>query len=197
MKKLHYIALFHPINEELKARLDFNTELSPTSILNVLWIEGYKLYQFILNDSQYILPIEKLTEMNAKFATFEIEKSTWFGLCSETQHELLILPESGFYYPYSFGSYFYLFSKEDISGEEFINWLNIYFPNRFADFDESGSNSDTIKLLHDSDYFLITNYDVQNEFGITAQKETCEILIKKLEQVNLENFEIEEYIQPR
>lgn len=187
------------MGEELKTRVDFDIEMPPTSIFNELWLEGYKLYQFICHESQYILPIEKLREMSSSFEVFEKEKSTWFGLSSEMQQELLIYPESGFYYPYSFGSYFYLFSKENIKGEEFINWINQQFPNRFSDFNDThaGINSDSIKLLHGSDYILVTNYDFQNEFGVTARKEICESLIEKLKSANFKDFQTEEYIQPK
>lgn len=198
MRNQHYIALIHPIEEEVKKRIDFNSEIKTQDIFEFLKLQDYKIYQYILSDYQYVMPLNELKERYITFDTFEKEVSTWFGLGKKVEKELLIYPKDGFYYPYGFGSYFYLYSKKDIQRDEFIEWMDDQFPNRFSDFDDThaGINWDSIKLLHQSDYILVTNNDYQNEFGITAKKEICNLLKDRFEKANFEDMEMSEYIQP-
>ncbi|MCC9169140.1 hypothetical protein [Pontibacter harenae] len=193
----HYIAMFHPFGEEVKTRIDFDSEIEETLVYELLKLDGYSIYQFILPDFQYLMSLDELREQGVKFELFEKEKSTWFGLSKKVEQELLIYPKAGFFYPYQYGHYFYIYSREEIKGSEFIKWMEEQFPNRFADFDDTlaGFNSETIKLLHESDYILVTNHDYQKEFGIVASKEVCAALTTKLTQAGFDSFEIEEYVQ--
>jgi hypothetical protein len=197
LKKKHYIAFFYPVGEEVKTRADFDSEIEETQVYELLRLDGYNIYQFILPDFQYVMPPNELREQGLMFDLFEKEESSWLGLSKKVKHELLIYPKEGFFYPYQYGSYFYLFSREGITGGKFIKWMDKQFPKRFADFDDTfaGFNSDKINLLHESDYVLVTNYDYQKEFGVVASKELCGVLTAKLKQAGFENLEIEEYVQ--
>ena len=110
---------------------------------------------------------------------------------------MLIYPKERFYYPYQYGGYFYLFSKRIISKDEFINWINDQFPNRFSDFDNTygGLNYKTIKLLNESDYVLVTNHDYQSEFGVTADRKIINVLLDRLNQQDFGAFDFEAYEQ--
>ncbi|OKL41125.1 hypothetical protein [Pontibacter flavimaris] len=197
MKKKHNIAFFHPAGEEVKTRIDFDSEIEETLIYELLKLEGYLIYQFILPDYQYVMSFDELSEQGIRFKLFEKERRTWFGLSKKVEQELLIYPKDGFFYPYQYGTYFYLFSREEIKENEFLKWMDKQFPNRWTDFDETfaGLNSDTMKFLHEPDYILVTNYDYQKEFGIVASKEICAALIARLKQAAFQSFEAEEYIQ--
>ena len=150
MKKQHYIALIHPIEEEVKRRIDFNSEITPRDIFEFLKLQDYKIYQYILPDYQFVMSLDEMKKRNIRFDTFEKEVSTWFGLGKKIEKELLIYPQEGFYFPYEFGSYFYLYSTKDVQRDEFIEWMDDQFPNRFADFDDThaGINWDSVKLLN-------------------------------------------------
>ncbi|WP_439879759.1 hypothetical protein ACSX1A_11280 [Pontibacter sp. MBLB2868] len=197
MKKKHFIALFHSVGKEVKTRVDFDSEIEETFVYELLRLDGYSIYQFILPDYQYVMSLDELREQNVRFKLFEKEKSTWFGLGKKVEQELLIYPKAGFFYPYQYGHYFYIYSKEEIKGGEFIQWMEELFPKRFADFDDTlaGLNSDTVKLLHASDYILVTNHDYQKEFGVVASKEVCATLTAKLKQAGFDSFKTEEYLQ--
>ncbi|WP_299821606.1 hypothetical protein [uncultured Pontibacter sp.] len=197
MKKKHYIALFHPVGEEVKTRIDFDSEIEETLVYELLKLEGYSIYQFILQDYQYVMSFDELSELGVRFKLFKKERKTWFGLSKKIEQELLIYPKDGFFYPYQYGSYFYLFSREEIKESDFIKWMEEQFPNRWVDFDDTlaGLNSKTIKLLHQSDYILVTNHDYQKEFGVVGSKEVCATLTAKLRQEAFESFETEEYLQ--
>ncbi|MER2996652.1 hypothetical protein [Pontibacter populi] len=197
MKKKHYIALFHPVGEEVKTRIDFDSEIEETLVYELLKLDGYSIYQFILPDYQYVMSFDELSELGVKFKLFKKERKTWFGLSKKIEQELLIYPKDGFFYPYQYGSYFYLFSREEIKESDFIRWIEEQFPKRWVDFDDTlaGLNSKTIKLLHQSDYILVTNHDYQKEFGVVGSKEVCATLTAKLRQGAFESFETEEYLQ--
>lgn len=197
MKKKHYIALFHPVGEEVKTRIDFESEIEETLVYELLKLEGYSIYQFILPDYQYVMSLDELGELGVKFKLFEKERKTWFGFSKKIEQELLIYPKDGFFYPYQYGSYFYLFSREEIKESDFHRWIEEQFPNRWFDFDDTlaGLNSKTIKLLHQSDYILVTNHDYQKEFGVVGSKEVCSTLTAKLRKAAFESFETEEYLQ--
>ncbi|KAA3437644.1 hypothetical protein [Rufibacter hautae] len=60
MSKKHYIALVYPIGEEVKTRIDFDSEDAETTVYELLKLEGYEIYQFILPDYQYLMPISDL-----------------------------------------------------------------------------------------------------------------------------------------
>ena len=199
MKKKHYIALVHPIEEDVKTRIDFDSEIAETTVYELLKLEGYEIYQFILPDYQYLMPLSELGEQGIRFELFEKEKNTWFGLSKKVEQELLIFPKDGFFYPYQYGSYFYLYSKEEIKTSEFIDWMEKQFPKRWADFDDAlaGLNSNSINLINKTAYILITNHDYQKEFGLVASKETCTALIDTLKHAGFDSFEVEEYVQNR
>ncbi len=189
--------MFHPVGEEVKTRIDFDSEIEETLVYELLKLEGYSIYQFILQDYQYVMSFDELSELGVRFKLFKKERKTWFGLSKKIEQELLIYPKDGFFYPYQYGSYFYLFSREEIKESDFIKWMEEQFPNRWVDFDDTlaGLNSKTIKLLHQSDYILVTNHDYQKEFGVVGSKEVCATLTAKLRQEAFESFETEEYLQ--
>ena len=196
MKKKHYIVLLHPIGEDVKTRIDFDSEVDETVVYELLKFEGYEIYQFILADYQYVRPIGELGEEGIRFEIFDRERKTWFGLSKKVEQELLIYPKDGFFYPYQYGSYFYLYSNKKIRASEFMKWMEEQFPERWADFDDAlaGVNKNAINLINEAAYILITNHDYQKEFGLIASKERCIALTTKLKQAGFENFEVEEYV---
>ena len=66
----------HPIGEEVKTRIDFDTEIDPESIIELLKIKDYKIYQFILPDYQYVMSVDELRELDVQFDLFETEGKT-------------------------------------------------------------------------------------------------------------------------
>lgn len=197
LSKQHYIILIHPIEDELKTRVDFDTELGEEALYDYLKLEGYKVYQFIRSDFHYLMSNDELKALNVKFATFDKKVKTWFGLDSKIEQDLLIYPKEGFYYPYQYGWYLYLYSKADIGSDEFINWLNEQMPYTNKDFDNSyaGLNYKTLKPLHDDDYILVTSHDYQRDFGITASKEITKKLVDRIKEADFEALDIEQYVQ--
>ena len=140
----------------------------------------------------------ELEENDVKFKFLKREKKTWFGLSKKMVSDLLIYPKNGFYYPYQYGHYFYLYTKHDVKDLEFENWLNAQFPDRYGDFDEThaGINTKYVQLLNADDYLIVTNHDFQEEFGITGSININQQILKKLKDLNLSEYAAEEYIQP-
>jgi len=175
------IALLHPIEKNETIRIDFQTELLETDIYEKLKLPDYGIYQFIESDFQNIMEQSELDAEKIEYYELKREKKTWFGLSKKSVSDLLIQPKNGFYYPYEYGHYFYLFTKHKVNPAEFEKWVNKMFPSRFADFDEGfiiGTDK-KFKLLNKDDYILITHHDFQRQFGITAN----EIITNKLLQI--------------
>jgi hypothetical protein len=170
-------------------RVDFDSELGETDVYEKLKLEDYKLYQFIENDFLYNMELDELDSEGIKYDKLTREKKTWFGLGRKSINDILIHPNRKFYYPYQYGHYFYLFTKNEVQDNQFTEWLNENFPKRFADFDElvGYGKSNELKLLNKDDYVLITNHDYQKEFGIAAESKTIDKLIERLN----ENFKTE------
>ncbi len=177
--------LLHPIEKTESVRIDFETELNETDVYESLKLVDYKIYQFIQNDYLYKMKMNELDSENIKYHKFKREKTTWFGLFKKSVTDILIHPKSGFYYPYDFGHYFYLFTKHKININDFENWLNLHFSNPFADFDKCWGIgvSKGFKLLNKDDYFLITNHDLQSDIGITASEIVADKLLEKLDAI--------------
>jgi len=179
-------ALLHPIENSETIRIDFQTELSETDIYEKLKLSDYGIYQFIENDFLYNMEQPELDAENIEYYKLKREKKTWFGLSKKLVTDLLIKPKNGFYYPYEYGHYFYLFTKHKINPTEFEKWINNAFPNRFADFDETYAIGfdNNFELLNADDYILITNHDYQRDFGISANEVISNKLLKILKEVD-------------
>ena len=183
---INITTLLHPIEKNETIRIDFQTELLETEIYEKLKLPDYGIYQFIENDFQYNMEQSELDADNIQYYELKREKKSWFGLSRKIVTDLLIKPKNGFYYPYQYGSYFYLFTKHKVNPSEFEKWISNVFPNRFADFDETfaiGFDND-IKLLNADDYILITNHDYQRDFGITANEIITDKLFGILKEQN-------------
>lgn len=191
MKPKRYIILFHPIGKEESVRIDFESDKTETEFYEKLKIEDYEIYQFIQEEFKYNMEESELEEEKIEFLSLKREKKTWFGFSKKVVSDLLILPKKEFYYPYQYGHYFYLFTKRKINKNNFENWLNLYFPERFSDFDETyaGLNKDQLELMDEDDYLVITNYDYQKEFGLIGNSKIIENLTEKLRKLNLKSFE--------
>ena len=176
------IALLHPIEKKETIRIDFQTELLETDIYEKLKLPEYGIYQFIENDFLYNMEQSELDAEQIKYYELKREKKTWFGLSKKTITDLLIQPKNKFYYPYQYGHYFYLFTKHKVNPTEFQEWINIMFPCKFADFDDTlfmGTN-ENFEFLNKDDYFLITHHDYQRDFGISANEIITNELLKIL-----------------
>ncbi|MFK7833218.1 MAG: hypothetical protein AB8B52_08075 [Winogradskyella sp.] len=176
------IALLHPIEKKETIRLDFQTELLETDIYEKLKLPEYGIYQFIENDFLYNMEQSELDAERIKYYELKREKKTWFGLSKKTVTDLLIQPKNKFYYPYQYGHYFYLYTKHKVNPAEFQEWINIMFPNKFTDFDDTlfmGTN-ENFEFLNKDDYFLITHHDYQRDFGISANEIITNELLKIL-----------------
>lgn len=191
MKFKRYIILFHPIGKEKSVRIDFESDKPATDFYEKLKIEGYKMYQFIQADFKYNMKESELEEKEIEYLPLEREKKVWFGFSKKMVSDLFISPKKGFFYPYQFGHYFYLFTKKKINKNDFENWLNLYFPKRFADFDKTyaGLKKEQLELMNEDDYFIITSHDSQKEFGLIGKNGLIEKLIEKLRHLNLKSFE--------
>ena len=176
------IALLHPIEKKETIRIDFQTELLETDIYEKLKLPEYGIYQFIENDFLYNMEQSELDAEQIKYYELKREKKTWFGLSKKTVTDLLIQTKNKFYYPYQYGHYFYLFTKHKVNPAEFQEWINIMFPSKFADFDDTlfmGTN-ENFEFLNKDDYFLITHHDYQRDFGISANEIITNELLKIL-----------------
>jgi hypothetical protein len=196
-KPQDFIPLFHSIGITEKVRVDFNSDKPETDFYELLKLEGYNIYLYIAHNYRYTMSIEELKEKGISFSTFEYERKTWFGLSSETRADILIHPNDGFFFPYQYGHFFYLYTKHSLNQTEFAKWMNIQFPNKFMDFGDTeiGLNTDSIKLLNSDDYLLVTNHGYQKEFGITGNPEIVSLLRAKLKSLQLDEYEESEYIQ--
>ncbi len=186
---------FHSIGNSVSKRVDFKSEISPSEFYEELRLEGYYLYQYVTSDYTYNMEDKELDELGIEYVKFEFQKSTWLGLGKKTVYDLLILPNDKFYYPYQFGNYFYLLTKEKITGEIFMNWLNNEFPNRSSDFNDyiGGETTDSKKIRNESDIIIITLHDYQEESVITANKYTIDRLFDRLKDLELAEFTESKY----
>ena len=191
-----FILLLHPLSTNEKVRIDFKSEKPASEIIELTKLNGYKIYQYIQSDYTYNMPIADLELENIGFKKLYREKKTWFGLSKKTVTDLLIEEQNGFYYPYGYGHYLYLFTKQSIDQSEFENWLNKEFPSRFGDIDETfaGFNSEFLNLMNEDDYVIATNHDYQEEFGLAGKAEIIEQIISKFNELNLAEYEIDKYV---
>jgi hypothetical protein len=186
-----YIVHLYSQERNKKIRLDFSSQKVASELIDLLKLSDYNIYQFILGENRYSMTESQLNEMENKYELLKRQKKSLFGLCKKTILDLLILPKSGFYFPYKFGNYLYLFTKKLIVPADFESWINIEFPNRFEDFDKvfAGLNSDPINLLDNEDYFIITNYDYQTEFGIIGKSKTIDLILDTFRKAEIKDFE--------
>lgn len=192
-----FILLFHPLSTSEEVRIDFKSEKPASEFIGLAKLDGYKVYQYIQSDYTYNMPIEELELKNVGYKKLYREKKTWFGLSKKKVTDLLIEPKNGFYYPYGYGHYLYLFTKREIDKSDFEKWLNKEFPNRFADIDETfaGFNSEFLNLMDEDDYLIATNHDYQKQFGMTGKKEIVEQVISIFNDQSLEEYETEKYVR--
>lgn len=186
-----FVILLHPIKNEESVRIDFESDMLETEIYEELKIEGYQIYQFIQEDFKYNMEEYELVDKEIQFFSLKREKITWFGFSRKMMTDLLIPPQKTFFYPYQYGHYFYLFTKNNIEKNDFENWLDLHFPDRFLDFDDAyaGLRKDQIELINEDDYLLITNHSYQKEFGLIGNDRILEKLTEKLLELNIESFE--------
>jgi len=191
LREIDYILHLHSIGNSISRRIDFKSDKSTTEFFEELRLQGYFLYQYITSDFTYNMDTKELDDLNIEYVTYEFQKRTWFGFGRKTVYDLLILPKDKFYYPYQFGNYFYLLTKDKISADSFINWLNNQFPNKFSDFNDyiGGDTTDSKELLNKSDIIIITLHDYQEELAITAHKVIVDELYHKIQSMELEKFD--------
>ena len=199
IKMKQFILLFHPLSTTEEVRIDFKSEKPASDFIELTKLDGYNVYQYIQSDYSYNMPIEELELENIGFKKLYREKKTWFGLSKKTVTDLLIEPKTGFYYPYGYGNYLYIFTKKEIKQSEFEKWLNKEFPSRFADIDETfaGFNSEFLNLMNEDDYLIATNHDYQEQFGVSGKADIIDKIISKFEKANLNEFELEKYVRKK
>ena len=86
----------------------------------------------------------------------------------KTVTDLLIMPSKHFYYPYQYGSYLYIFTKKDLNKNNFENWLNMEFPSRYGNIDETFAGFKN--LMSEEGFLIATNHDLQHQFGVMGKK---------------------------
>ncbi|WP_240642375.1 metallophosphoesterase family protein [Nonlabens xiamenensis] len=192
-KMKQFILLFQPFSKGGVVQIDFKSEKPASDFIEFTKLDGYNVYQYIQSDFTYNMSIAELESENIGFKKLYREKKTWFGLSKKTVIDLLIEQQNGFYYPYGFGNYLYLFSKQKINQSEFEKWLNKEFPSRFGDIDGTfaGFNSELSNLMNEDDYLIATNHDYQEHFGLTGKAEIIEQIILKFNDLNLAEYETE------
>lgn len=192
-----YTLLFYSLNTNEEVHIGFKSKKTASDFIELTKLDEYQVYQYIQSDYTYNVPIEELESENIKFKKLYREKRTWFGLSKKTVTDLLIEQQNGFYYPYDYGNYLYLFSKQKIDQVDFEKWLNKEFPNRFAEIDETfaGFNSDFLNLMNDNDYIIATNHDYQEQLGLTGKMEIIEQIISKFNNLNLAEYETEKHVR--
>ncbi len=185
-----HIVLIHVHGQQDKYRLDFKTEIPITDIYERLKPKGYKIFQLILDDNLYVMPQSELIKHEIEFDKLVRIKKTWFGFGRKTVTDILIYPQADFYYPYEFGTYTYLFSKQDYSKEQFSDWLSKQFPKGWSDLDDTyaGLNTETVEMLNAQDFLLITNHDYQTEFGIIGNKSIIENILNTFRKMDLTEY---------
>lgn len=187
---IQYILEFHNLGLNQKIRMDFSSEHKPTEFFELAKLNGYQIYQYIQGENTYAMSIYNLNIQNIEFEElYRTKKNTLFGSHKDTITDLLILPKNDFFYPYEFGSYLYLFTKKQVNKADFENWLNKEFPSRFGDIDESFDGFEN--LMNEDDYVLVTNYDLQHQFGVIGNENTINLIISKFEKAGLDEFELD------
>ena len=175
--------------------MDFNSEKPATEFIELTKLDGYKMYQYIQSGNNYVMTAEELETKNIKFEKLFREVKTWFGLSKKNVTDFLIMPNRDFYYPHQFGSYLYIFTKENRTKTDFENWLNKEFPSRFGHIDETFSGLQN--LMDKDDYLIATNHDLQHQFGVIGKKSIVDQIISKFKNANLSEFELEDYEETR
>ncbi|MCG2432155.1 hypothetical protein [Aequorivita xiaoshiensis] len=186
-----FILQFKTLGSKIITRMDFNSKKPATEFIGLTKLDGYKMYQYIQSGNNYAMTAEELETENIQFEKLFREKKTWFGLSKKTVTDFLILPNKNFYYPYEFGSYLYIFTKQDRTKNDFENWLNKEFPSRFGHIDERFIGFKN--LMSEDDYLIATNHDLQHQFGVVGKKKIIERVISKFKNENLSEFELENY----
>jgi hypothetical protein len=191
----NFILLFKSLRSKLITRIDFNSKKPATEFIEQTKLDGYKMYQYIQSGNNYVMTAEELEMKNIKFEKLLREVKTWFGLSKKTVTDFLIMPNKSFYYPYEFGSYLYIFTKQDRTKADFENWLNKEFSSRFGHIDETFTGFEN--LMNDEDYLIATNHDLQHQFGVVGNKNIIGQIITKFKNANLSEFELEDYEEKR
>ena len=175
--------------------MDFKSENPATEYIGLTKLDDYKMYQYIQGGNNYVMTAKELETKNIRFDKLFREEKKWFGLSKKKVIDFLILPNKNFYYPHEFGSYLYIFTKEDRTKTDFENWLNEEFPSRFGDIDETFSRFNN--LMNENDYLIATNHDLQNQFGVIGKKSIVDQIISKFKDANLNGLELEDYKEKR
>lgn len=186
-----FILQIKSLDSKIITRIDFNSEKPATEFIELTRLNGYKIFQYIQSGNNYVMTAEELEKKNIQFEKLFREVKTWFGLSKKTVTDFLIMPNDDFYYPYEFGSYLYIFTKQDRTKIDFENWLDKEFPRRFGNIDETFSGFEN--LMNKDDYLIATNHDLQHQFGIVGEKNIIEQIITKFKNEKLSAFELEDY----
>ncbi|MDT0559542.1 hypothetical protein RM697_12835 [Ichthyenterobacterium sp. W332] len=187
----NFILNFKSLGSKLITRMDFNSEKPATEFIELTKLNGYKMYQYIQSGNNYVMTAEELEMKNIKFEKLLREVKTWFGLSKKTVTDFLIMPDKSFYYPYEFGSYLYIFTKQNRTKVDFENWLDKEFPSRFGHIDETFTGFEN--LMDDEDYLIATNHDLQHQFGVVGNKNIIDQIITEYKNANLREFELDDY----
>lgn len=186
-----FILQFKNLDSKITTRINFDSKKTATEFIEKTKLNGYKMYQYIQSENNYVMTAKELEMKNIQFEELSRKVKTWFGLSKKTISDFLIMPHNSFYYPYEYGSYLYIFTKQDTKKVDFENWLNKEFPCRFGDIDETFTGFEN--LMNNEDYLIATNHDLQNQFGVIGNKNIIDQIITKFKNANLNKFELEDY----
>lgn len=185
-----FVILLNPLITGSELRIDFQSESIATDFYDLSKLDEYKMYQYIQSDYTYIMSIEELEQKNISFIKLEREEKTWFGLFKKKVTDILIEPTEGFYYPYSYGYYLYIFTKHKINKTEFEDWLNKKYLTKGINESFTEIKSEFEDLMKKDDYLLVTNHDLQYHFGICGNENIIDQITSKFNKLNLNEFEI-------
>ena len=189
-----FVILLNKISTKCETQINFVSEKTAIDFIQISKLDGYKIYQYIQNDYTYNMPIDELEQEDISFIKLFRKKKSFFGLLKKNIIDILIEPKDGFFYPYSYGYYFYIFTKHYIEKTIFEDWLNRIFLTKNIEESFLEINSEFIDLMNEDDYLLVTNHDYQEYFGICGNENIINQIINKFKIINLSEFEIKEKI---
>ena len=195
-----FILLFHPLGSNETIQVSFRSKEPAVDFIELSKLEGYNMYQYILGDFTYNMPVEDLMKDEIRFTRILREQRSWWGLYKRKVTDILIEPRIGFYYPYEFGNYLYWFTKQEaVIESELLDWLNKQFPDRSTNIDDTfaGFNSHRLQMLHEDDYLIATDHDHQQQFGVAGRNEIINAILSRFKSSDLTEFEMETYVHNR
>ncbi len=193
---INYTICITSARKSYRYRVDFSSPQEPPYFFKLFKLGTYSHLEYVPHESQALTTRETIDEQ-INLTVIRQEHRRFWGLLRKQVEDVVVLPDQDFYFPFDFGYHYLLYYRAPLSFKEML--AKVTTLARVTENMEglaTGNHSQTQTLVTENSFVLVMGYDYASDMALIMQEEETDQIIKRLQELQLANFEIEKYALP-